>query len=204
MTVRVVVPYDAAAPKTRLADVFSASERRTFAEAMLRDVLATVRAADASPEVLATADIDVAAPVTVDERPLTPALNDVLAGADPPIAIVMADLALATPNALARLFDTDDDVVLVPGLGGGTNAVLTRVPDFRLDYHGASIQDHRAIAHDIGATIRELDSFRLATDIDEPVDLPEVLLHADGHAADWLADRFRIDAADGRVTVTRR
>lgn len=204
MTVRVVVPYDAATPKTRLADVLTPTERAAFAEAMLGDVIESVRDAGGTPQILATAPVDTPAPVTVDERPLTPAVNDVLADATEPIAIVMADLALATPDSLRHLFDATADIVLAPGLGGGTNAVLVREPEFRVDYHDASIRDHRAIARDIGATIQELDSFRLATDIDDPVDLPEVLLHADGRATDWLAERFRIDASDGRVTVTRR
>ncbi|MFB6105306.1 MAG: 2-phospho-L-lactate guanylyltransferase [Halobacteriaceae archaeon] len=201
---RVVVPYDATTPKTRLGDVLDPAEREAFALAMLRDVIDTVVAADGAPEVLATAPVDVAAPVTVDDRALTPAVNDVLASADPPIAIVMADLALATPTALERVFATDTDLALVPGLGGGTNAILTRVPDFSVDYHGASIRDHRRIAAELGASVTMVDSMRLATDIDEPSDLAEVLLHADGRAADWVRDRFDLDTRDGRVTVTRR
>ena len=204
MTVRVVVPYDATTPKTRLEPVLDAAERSAFAEAMLRDVLDAVAAAADTPEVLATAPVDVPAPVTVDDRALTPAVNDVLAAAESPVAVVMADLALATSATLQRVLDADGDVVLVPGLGGGTNAVLTRVPGFRVDYHGASIRDHRRIAADLGATVGTVDSMRLATDIDEPGDLAEVLLHAEGRAADWLRSRFELDARDGRVDVTRR
>lgn len=204
MTVRVVVPFDAVAPKSRLGDVLDPGEREAFAEAMLRDVIEAVDAAGATPEVLATAPVDVPVSVTVDERPLTPAVNARLAAGDLPVAVVMADLALATPAALTRLFEADGDVVIVPGLGGGTNAVRTNTPDFRVDYHGGSVRDHRRIAEDIGAPLTEVDSMRLATDIDEPVDLPEVLLHAGGRAHRWLADRFRLEPTDGRVGVTRR
>ncbi len=94
---RVVVPYAATEPKTRLADVLSPDERAAFAEAMLADVLAAVRATGRDPEVLATAPVETDAPVTVDDRPLTEAVNAVLAGTDGPVAVVMADLALATP-----------------------------------------------------------------------------------------------------------
>jgi 2-phospho-L-lactate guanylyltransferase len=116
----------------------------------------------------------------------------------------MADLALATPTALDRLFVPETDVVLTPGRGGGTNAVVARHPDFRVDYHGASIRDHRTIAADVDASLATVDSYRLATDVDEPDDLVEVLLHGEGRAADWLRDRgFEVVARDGRVEARR-
>ncbi|WP_246983702.1 2-phospho-L-lactate guanylyltransferase [Halorientalis marina] len=204
---RVVVPFATETPKTRLAEALTAAERAAFARAMLRDVLGAVRAAGHRPDVLATGPVDVDAPVTVDERPLTDAVNAVLSERvddGTALAVVMADLALATPAALERLFAASGDVVLVPGRGGGTNAFLTRHPEFRVDYHGASIRDHRQAAADAGATLTELDSFRLSTDVDEPADLVEVLLHADGAARDWLADAgFSLAVDEGRVGVTR-
>ena len=200
---RVVVPFGADSPKTRLAPFFDADERRDFALAMLRDVLDAVEAADGTPVVLADAPVDVDVPVTVDDRPLTEAVNDQLGG-DDPIAIVMADLALATPDALTRLFETAGDVVAAPGLGGGTNALVVRTPDFRVDYHGASIADHRAAAADIGASFVEVDSMRLAVDIDEQRDLVEVLLHSEGRAHEWLrAAGVELGDDDGRVGVVR-
>lgn len=231
---RVVVPYDVREPNTRLSDVLAPGERTAFAAVMLADVLRAIRGAGGDPELLATGPIEavdiataadesadagsspptaedgVAAadwsdiPVTVDERPLTPAVNAVLADADEPIAVVMADLPLATPHALGRLFDVDGDVVAVPGRGGGTNALVVGHPGFRVDYHGASFRDHRRIADDIGATFAVVDSFRLATDVDERSDLVEVLLHGDGEAAAWLADAgFSVETGDGRVDVVR-
>ena len=94
---RVVVPFAAATPKTRLADVLDEGERLAFAEAMLSDVLDAVRDAGQTPEVLATGPVEVDAAVTVDERPLTEAVNAVIEDTDGPVAIVMADLAIATP-----------------------------------------------------------------------------------------------------------
>jgi len=203
----VVVPYAASDPKTRLADVLDAGERAAFARAMLADVLAAVRAAGREPTVLATAAVDADAPVTVDERPLTDAVNAVLAGADGPVAVVMADLPLATGPALERLFEVDAaaDVALVPGRGGGTNAVLSRHPDFRVDYHGVSFRDHRRAARAAGADVAVVDSHRLSTDVDERADLVEVLLHGEGAAADWLRDAgFELATDDQRrVRVVR-
>ena len=201
---RVVVPFSGTDPKTRLAPVLTADERRQFARAMLEDVLAALDAVDAEPELLATESVDCDRPVTVDDRPLDPAVNDVLAASDEAVAVVMSDLELATPPALDRLLTAEGDVVLAPGRGGGTNAFVARHPDFRVDYHDASIRDHRRIASEMGATVTEVDSYRLGTDVDEPSDLAEVLLHGEGRAADWLRDvGFELTTVDGRTTVER-
>ncbi|WP_137284733.1 2-phospho-L-lactate guanylyltransferase [Halorussus salinisoli] len=210
---RVVVPYAATEPKTRLADVLSADERAAFAEAMLADVLATVRATGREPEVLATAPVEVDAPVTVDDRPLTEAVNAVLAETDETVAVVMADLALATPDALGRLFGREDvtaesaiggEVAIAPGRGGGTNALVAGHPEFRADYHGTSFLDHLANAREVGAAVRVVDSHRLATDVDERADLAEVLIHGDGAAYDWLREAgFGLAGDESRVGVVR-
>ncbi|MFC7019337.1 MULTISPECIES: 2-phospho-L-lactate guanylyltransferase [Haloarcula] len=199
---RVVVPVSGSNPKTRLAPVLDADERLAFTEAMLTDVLAALDGAGHDPAVVTTAPIDCPAPTTVDDRGLDALVNDCLSRGD--LAVVMADLPLATPEAIARLFAPDADVVLAPGLGGGTNAFVSRHPDFRVDYHGASIRDHRRIARDVGATLAEVDSRRLATDVDEPADLAEVLLHGEGAAADWLRDAgFSVGVTDGRAVAER-
>lgn len=206
----VLVPFAAERPKTRLAEVLPLADRRAFADAMLTDVLAAIRGANFSPTILTTEPLDRSAEQIVDDRPLTTAVNDVLTDRAPshdqPLGIVMADLALATPDAVERLVGERDtaDLVVAPGLGGGTNALVVRTPDFRVDYHGASVRDHREIAREIGATLREVDSRRLATDVDDPADLAEVLLHSDGAAAEWLRENgFELDTGDGRVGVNK-
>jgi 2-phospho-L-lactate guanylyltransferase len=171
---------------------------------MLADVLATVCEAGHEPTVLSNEAIRVDAPVTVDEQALTPAINDALSASPDPVAIVMADLALATPRAVHRLCDGPGDVVVAPGRGGGTNALVVRHADFRVDYHGASYLDHLRIAQRLGATVREVDSARLGTDVDERADLAELLIHGDGNSRDWLVDAgFELDVTDGRVGVAR-
>ncbi|MFC6990601.1 2-phospho-L-lactate guanylyltransferase [Haladaptatus sp. GCM10025707] len=198
---RVLVPYDETDPKTRLASLFSPTERREFSRLMLGDVLASIRRTGRTPVVLATAPLDVDASVVVDDRPLSAAVN---AHLEPNTAVVMADLALATPAALSRLFSAEGEVVVAPGIGGGTNALVSRHPEFSVDYHGASFRDHREIARRIGAEWAVLDSYRLATDVDERVDLAELLLHGDGAAREWLVDAgIRLDTGQGRVGVCR-
>ncbi|MGB9964785.1 2-phospho-L-lactate guanylyltransferase [Halobacterium hubeiense] len=201
---RTLVPFDPANPNTRLSSLLSPAERRDFAAAMLADVLAAVREAGGTPTVLATEPLDsVDAPVIVDDRSLSVAVNDALAEGRP-AAVVMADLALATPDALERLFDADADVVIAPGRGGGTNALVVRHPEFSVDYHGTSFLDHVAAAEAAGASVEPVDSFRLAVDVDEPADVLDVLVYASGEAADWLRDAgFRAAVRDGAPTVVR-
>jgi 2-phospho-L-lactate guanylyltransferase len=228
----VLVPFDARRPKSRLADTLDERERHAFATAMLEDVLAALAALDLERTVLSTAPLDGAldnapardVPVVVDDRPLTTAVNARLAGdlvgaAEPPVpsrerpvAVVMADLPLATPGALRRLLSGARDaadrpaVTMAPGLGGGTNALCVRDPAFRVDYHGASCRDHREGARDRGLSVATVDSFRLATDVDERADLVEVLLHGEGTARAWLRDAgFElVTGEEGRVRVARR
>lgn len=221
---RVVVPFAAETPKTRLESVLTPTERGAISRAMLADVLSAIVGAGHEPRIVSTAPLDLealelpgevtaSASVTVDDRPLTEAVNARLPGSgdrddaddDPDaVAVVMADLALATPESLSRLFETPGDVAVAPGRGGGTNALVVRHPDFRVDYHGASYRDHRRIAADADLSVGVVDSMRLATDVDEPADLAEVLIHGEGRASDWLADAgFDVVVREGRVGVGR-
>ncbi len=204
---RVLVPFDARQPKTRLSPVLSESERHAFAERLLADVLAALAETSQEPTVLATAPVEVPVPVEVDERPLTRAVNAALSEADNPVAVVMADLGLVSPAELERLFDAGRaaDVAIAPGIGGGTNALVVDHSDFRVDYHGVSYRDHRERARELGATIETVDSYRLSVDIDDPVDLPELLLHGEGAATAWLREAgFAIaGAGERRIELER-
>ncbi|MCU4753249.1 2-phospho-L-lactate guanylyltransferase [Halobacteria archaeon AArc-curdl1] len=213
---QVVVPFAGRTPKSRLEAVLSLEERRDFARAMLADVCGAVVATGNSPTVLATAPLSETTVtsleagtggeyrVEIDDRPLSPAVNALLEAADEPVAIVMADLALATPVTLEGLFEINGDVVIAPGRGGGTNAMVVRHPSFRVDYHGASYLDHRQGARGVGATLETVDSFRLATDIDEPADMVEVWLHSDSRSKATLeAQGFHLETTEGRVRLAR-
>ena len=215
----VLVPFSTDRPKSRLSAVLTPDERAQFARAMLSDVLDAIASAGGEPRVLATGavDADLPCPVTVDDRPLTDAVNAALdarlgGGGQERVAVVMADLALATPDALRELFGAGREVgvAIAPGRGGGTNAFVAGDPAFEVDYHGASYLDHRRIADEVGASVRVVDSHRLATDVDEPADLAEVLIHTeagdgdDDRAARWLRDAgFALDRTGGRVGVER-
>ncbi len=221
---RVVIPFDATSPKTRLDPVLDATERHAFARRMLRDVLDAVGGlsetdAVAGVDVVSTApldqplgravaDSDLSATVRVDDRSLGSVVDDAVAETtveDESLVVVMADLALATPDALSRLVRSDEDVVLVPGRGVGTNALVVRTPEFRTDFHGTSYLDHRDAAAAVG-TVGTVDSFRLATDVDEPTDLVEAFVHGGERTREWLSSRFELVVSEdeGRVSLARR
>jgi 2-phospho-L-lactate guanylyltransferase len=209
---RVLVPFEATRPKTRLDPILDEGERRAFALAMLEDVLDAIRAAGHDPEILATAPVTtdgggaaVDAPVTLDDRPLSAAVNARL-GESAPIGVLVADLGLVTPAAVDRLVGSasETDVVVAPGRGGGTNGLVVAHPDFRTDFHGVSVRDHLAAARILDVEPRLVDSMRLSTDVDEPPDLVEVLLYGDGEAAAWLRRAgFELTVGDGRVGIDR-
>jgi 2-phospho-L-lactate guanylyltransferase len=211
---RTLVPFEATRPKTRLDPLLDGDERAEFARAMLRDVIDAVERAGHDPEVVATAPLDsssasVSVPVAVDDRPLSTAVNTRLDGVDAndPMAVLVSDLGLVTPAAVCRLVDADADagVAIAPGRGGGTNGLVVSHPEFRVDFHGTSYRDHRRAARAAEASVRVVDSMRLSTDVDEPEDLVEVLLHGEGTAAAWLRSAgVGLDGGDGgRVEVTR-
>lgn len=201
---RVIIPFAGSMPKTRLSDVLSLSERRSFARAMLQDVLAAVQAAGHEPVLLTPSPLDSDVSTIVDDQPLSGAVNAVLSDSDLPVTVLMADLPLITATDLAQFVETQGDVVLAPGLGGGTNALVVRDRSFAVDYHGTSYLDHLETAQEMGLDVSEATSWRLTVDIDEPPDLAEVLLHNDGHASRWLAERgFSMVKSTGRANAIR-
>lgn len=202
----VIVPFGCENPKSRLDGVLTLPERREFARAMFQDVIETVDATRHRPVVVASGTLETSVPARTrtDSRPLSTAVNAVIEEYSVPIAVVMADLPLATPEVLSDVFDTAGDVVLVPGLGGGTNVLVVRDDSFAVDFHGGSYWNHRDIAHENELEAVEAGSWRLAVDIDEPGDLVEVLGHSTSRASEWLVENgFSVDNTTGRVTVTR-
>ena len=199
---RTIIPFTPRYPKSRLGGLLSGRERRAFARVMLNDVLTAVDRGGGDPVILTTESIPgIDWPQQIDERSLSTAVNAVI---DPPVAVIMADLALLTPATVERFLDTPGDIVIAPGRGGGTNALVIRSDRFEVDYHGNSLEDHRRIAMQIGLSVSEVDSLRLSTDVDEPSDLVEVLLHGRGETATWLGEQgIVLHETNGRVTVTR-
>lgn len=189
--VQIVVPFKRSDAKSRLAPALESAERRLLAFAMLRDVLGTVsgfgKVTILSRPGLDIMDVGYDVEIQESELDLNDALNALITdearqGWPRDILIVMADLALLTPNDVAGILSCQSDVVLCPGRGGGTNMILIRAPEFRTCYQGLSFPKHLEFARQAGLEVSVFESFRAGCDIDCPEDLAEVLLHGQGEA----------------------
>jgi 2-phospho-L-lactate guanylyltransferase len=207
MPISAIIPFKPVNPKTRLSTILDRGEREEFARAMLEDVVAAVRGAGAEPRILSTHPplSPLPAEVTVTPAGLNEALNECFSHAEGPLLLIMADLPLATPEAIQRMLSTLSQIALVPGRGGGTNAIFLLEPRrFRADFYGASFLKHMRIAAEFGCSVEVVDSFRLHTDIDEKEDLVEVILHGTGKSRAFLESRgFSLVTEHGRVSVKR-
>jgi 2-phospho-L-lactate guanylyltransferase len=202
-----LIPYKPRNPKTRLSSLLSQEEREQFAAAMLEDVKAAVRDAMCSPVLICTELFDSEdVQVTITDTDLNGSLNAILPQNVGPTLIIMADLPLADTASIRRLLFTEKDLAIVPGRGGGTNAIFMKEPrKFHVDYYGPSFVKHMKIATDAGLSVEVIDSFRLHTDIDEPEDLAELLIHGTGKSRAYLEDLgFALSVDQGRVGVERK
>ncbi len=218
--IRVVVPFKLNCAKSRLSSVLSSEEREELALAMLEDVIDAVAGLgrvsillkDPLPEVgifdrLLQSRSGIESEIEILECPreLDPALNSMIEaqerrGWPADLLIAMADLPQMRPSDLKELVRTPGDVVIVPGRGGGTNLILIRDPKFRVSYYGLSFLKHLQMAEDLGLSAGVFESFRCGSDIDEPSDLVEVLIHGQGRTPELLK-KFGFELSGKREKV---
>jgi 2-phospho-L-lactate guanylyltransferase len=202
-----LIPFKLVNPKTRLSCMLSQEEREAFARAMLEDVIYAIKDANCSPVIVGTELFDSEyVQVTISDADLNQTLNSILPQSTGEILIIMADLPLANADAIRRVITTKNDMAVVPGRGGGTNAIFIKEPQrFHVDYYGMSFLKHVKIAQEAGLSFEVIDSFRLHTDIDEKEDLVELLIHGTGKSRAFLEELgFYLSAEKGRVSVERK
>ncbi|WJR77880.1 2-phospho-L-lactate guanylyltransferase [Bradyrhizobium sp. NP1] len=173
--------------KQRLSDILSPGERLTLAQAMLRDVLGSLRAAPSvAGIVVVSADRTVHAIARAfDAKPILDAsesgINDAVRRgfdalpADAGVLVAPSDIPFATPEdfeqvtALLEL----NPVVLAPALSdGGTNALAMRSPNLIAPHFGEhSFERHRAVVRQKRLCCGVLRSERIGRDIDVAQDL---------------------------------
>ncbi|MDV2480421.1 2-phospho-L-lactate guanylyltransferase [Methanoculleus sp. Wushi-C6] len=203
-----LIPFKPVNPKTRLSCILNQEEREAFARAMLEDVIASVLKSGCSATLLCTHPFKHDdALIAVRKESLNEAINWALAQFHCPALIIMADLALVTAGDIQRLIRTEKDMAIVPGRGGGTNAIFLKKPKcFHADFYGASFLDHLRIAAECNFSVDVIDSFRMSTDIDEKEDLVEILIHGKGRKSREFLESLGISLLideKGRVRVER-
>ncbi|HJJ55191.1 MAG TPA: 2-phospho-L-lactate guanylyltransferase [Methanocorpusculum sp.] len=207
MHFRAIIPFRPANPKTRLSGVLTEDERKSFAHAMLTDVISVLHDCGSDVTLLSTEPyICPEAAVVTRNEGLNEALNWILPQCDEPVLIVMSDLPLITKETILKVCSSAADLAIVPGLGGGTNILFIRDPkQYHVQYYGYSYRQHVEIAESLGMTVESIDSMRMSTDVDEPADLVELLIHGTGNAKEWLIrHEFTLSAESGRVKIKRR
>jgi len=206
---KAVIPYKKASAKSRLSPVLSQEEREEFVEIMLNQVIDSLKEAGIekieilSPSMYGLENMRKAR-VLLDKNDLNEALNIYLEQAEEPVLIIMADLPLLSPNHIKEISSTKEDVCIVPGKGGGTNVLFIKNPSsYRVRYYGSSFLTHCSIAAEAGQKIEVYDSFMAGTDIDEPEDLVELLIHGKGPAKNYISKKFRLKISRGRVGLSQ-
>jgi 2-phospho-L-lactate guanylyltransferase len=206
--VKAVIPYKKSRAKSRLSPVLSQEEREELVELMLNQVIVTVKEAGIetidilSPSMLGLENIK-GSRVFLDKKDLNGALNSYLEHSEEPVLIVMADLPLLSPDHVKEITSTKKDICIVPGKGGGTNILFIRDPSiYMVRYYGSSFLTHCSIAAESGQSVEVYDSFLASTDIDEPEDLVELLIHGRGAAKDYINRKFRLEISKGRVGLS--
>ena len=205
---KAVIPYKKACAKSRLSPVLSQEEREELVELMLGQVIDSVINSGIetidilSPSMYGLENIRETR-IILDKRDLNGALNGYLEQAEEPVLIIMADLPLLSPDIIREITSTEKDICIVPGKGGGTNILFIRNPsNFRVKYYGSSFLTHCSIAAEFGQDIEVYDSFLASTDIDEPEDLVELLIHGKGASKDYISRKFRLEISKGRVGLS--
>ena len=201
---KAVVPFKTRGAKTRLAPFLTPEERVAFSKAMLRDVLRSLKGTDVT--ILATEDFDPGcdwARVRLNNQDLNTAINAYIRNEHDPTLVVMSDIPLIKEWHVREMYS--ECVTLVPGRGGGTNAIFMRDPSrFKVDFYEVSFRKHVAIAKERGLPLKILDSFYMSADIDKPEDLAEVLIHCHGESCEYLHSiGVRLSFGKSRIGVER-
>lgn len=176
--------------KSRLAAVFTPTQRQAFAEIMLRHVLQVLRE---TPEIAGTLVISRDSKALAIAREYNantvqesgaPELNLALTRATQVLAswkcnaviVLPADLPLIAPEDISRIVELGIDepsvVIATDRNHDGTNALFMRPPGLiPYAYGEGSYERHVALARQAGALVREYESQRLMLDIDLPEDI---------------------------------
>ena len=187
--------------KRRLSGLLSAEERRSLAEAMLRDVLGTLANWEECPPV-AIVTSDPLARDLAEQYSFEIIQDNNNAGESEAISIattmcqgwgttstlvIPADIPLLTASELEQILQAAPlrGSVLVPSADGrGSNAVYRTPPAlFPLRFGNDSFLPHRAAAQATGYPCVELRLPGIALDVDTPADLGQLLAASgDSHA----------------------
>jgi 2-phospho-L-lactate guanylyltransferase len=216
----ILVPIkNTASAKQRLASVLEPSERTQLAQAMLHDVLATLRTLDNRPKIGIVTSDPYATTLAADHgfeiipdpdnpgetRAIEMATRWCVERGEESTLVIPADIPLIQAWELMEIFkhSPDEGTVLVPaGDGRGTNAVLRRPADlFPLRFGNDSFKPHHAAAQATGKACVVLNLPGIAVDVDNLSDLQQLISLPGETHAQRLARKWNISE---RLLATRQ
>lgn len=182
--------------KTRLSPFLSKIERIELLKVMLKDIVDVIRN-EVDEIVLVSKDENVkeyAKELKVnfvmeknhDSDFLNNALSDAIyevklnfPGRD--ILILPSDIPLIKQQHISTVKKMDNDFIISPSKGGGTNLLCFNSEyDFLTQFGEMSYFKHLNMANDLGMSINLIESFYISLDMNTPEDLGELLLHGVG------------------------
>ncbi|HMK54687.1 MAG TPA: 2-phospho-L-lactate guanylyltransferase [Methanobacteriaceae archaeon] len=179
--------------KTRLSPTLSPEERENLLKAMLKDVIKSLNnSTDLVLVISSDRDVlDFVEGLSVKclreegETDLNGALMQAVAWCSinyQQVLIVPSDVPLLSPGHVEMILKIaeEEDVVIAPSKGGGTNALLCPSLKFQTMFGDFSFFKHQEEALKNGLSFQIFDSFYLSLDVNTAEDLGEIILHGDG------------------------
>ena len=104
------------------------------------------------------------------------------------ILIIPSDIPLIKPQHIATVKSMNNDLIISPSKGGGTNLLcFNNEFDYKTFFGDMSYFKHINAANELGMSINLIESFYVSLDMNTPEDLGELLLHGIGtHSFDFL------------------
>lgn len=182
--------------KTRLSPFLSEEERIELLKVMLKDIV-NIICDEVNEIVLVSKDNDVkdyAKELNVNfvsekehcDNFLNNAVSDAVSEVkinfpDNDILIIPSDIPLIKSQHIATVKNMNNDLIISPSKGGGTNLLcFNNEFEFETFFGDMSYFKHINAANELGMSINLIESFYVSLDMNTPEDLGELLLHGIG------------------------
>ncbi|RAP48751.1 MAG: 2-phospho-L-lactate guanylyltransferase [Methanosphaera sp. rholeuAM6] len=182
--------------KTRLSPFLTKDERIELLKVMLKDIIHVVRS-EVEEIVIVSKDINVKSYATkmninfVHEKEhednfLNNAIHDAITEVklnfpNRDILILPSDIPLIKKQHITSVKNMDNDLIISPSKGGGTNLLCFNSSyDYETQFGDMSYFKHLNVANELNMSINLIESFYVSLDMNTPEDLGELLLHGVG------------------------
>lgn len=209
--------------KTRLSPFLSVNERICLLKMMLKDIInnieneveeiVLVSKDDSVKEFAKKVNVNYVCENDHEENFLNHAISDAINEVkinfpDRDILILPSDIPMIKAQHIATLHNMNNDFVISPSKGGGTNLLCFNSDfEYETQFGDMSYFRHITKANELGMSINIIESFYLSLDMNTPEDLGELLLHGIGTYSFKYLSNLKINVSSNhgkeRLNVTR-